>query len=40
MDVSLVAASEGYSLVAMHRFLIVAASVTADRKLWSMQAQQ
>ena len=40
MDISLVAASEGYSLVAMHRFLIVVASVTAEHKLWGMQAQE
>ena len=38
VDVSVVAASEGYSLVATHRFLIVAASVIAEHKLSSMQA--
>ena len=38
VDVSVAAASEGYSLAAMHRFLIVAASVTAEHELSSMQA--
>ena len=40
MDLSLVAASEGYFLVAMYRFLIVVASGTAEHKVWGMQAQE
>ena len=35
---SLVAASRGYSLIAMQRFLIVVASLAAERRLWGAQA--
>ena len=37
---SLVVMSRGYSLVAVHRFLLVVASLVAEHGLWALRLQQ